>query len=50
MRRRKDYAGVEKIILEYDNGHEGVLWSDEYKFKLKKRSIKWKRIKARDKQ
>ena len=41
----RDHADLEKIILEFDNGHDAVFWNDEYKFKMKKHGIKWKRRK-----
>ena len=40
---KNDYADVEKIIVEFDNGHETVLWAEDYKFKLKKKKIKFKK-------
>jgi len=45
MRIKNEHADLEKIILEFDNGHDAVFWSEDYKFKMKKRSIKWKRRK-----
>jgi len=45
MRIKNEHADLEKIILEFDNGHDEVFWSEDYKFKMKKRSVKWKRRK-----
>jgi hypothetical protein len=43
VKMRRDYAKLKRVILEFDNGHDTVLYSEDYRFKLKKMKLKIKR-------
>jgi hypothetical protein len=44
---KNEKAKLEKLILVFDNGHENVLWNEDYRFKMKKKKIKIKKVKVR---
>ena len=43
---KKEYAQIKRLIVEFDNGHEEVFYSEDYKLKIRCKNIKIKKRKS----